>query len=393
MAHPRTPDSGPAAAPPPDRRSVLVVTVVHNPEDARIRYRQIDTLVQDGWRVTYAAPFSGFHQAVPADVLDAQSGGRLTHLDVVRARGRRRVSSWRAARRVVRRLATSHDVVLVHDPELLIATTGLRLQHLVWDVHEDPAAALQVKTWMPRPLRTPVAALWRRAEHMAERRHALLLAEYAYQDRFATPHVVVPNAVRPEATRAPLRPDHVVYLGTVTLARGCRTIVAAAAELRRRSKGAVVVEVIGGCPDAEAKRLLTEAQARGDLVWTGFLPSEVALGRVRGAIAGLCPLHDLPNYRSSMPTKVVEYCALGVPVITTPLPIAADLVTTSGAGVVVPFQDPIAVVDAVLDLRAHPEKAERMGDLGQAEINRSYDWATWSKQFVHALDEVGATRR
>ena len=38
----------------------LVVTVVHHPEDARIRHRQIDALLAAGWEVTYAAPFSGY---------------------------------------------------------------------------------------------------------------------------------------------------------------------------------------------------------------------------------------------------------------------------------------------------------------------------------------------
>ena len=40
--------------------SALVVTVVHNPEDARIRQRQINALIEAGWHVTYVAPFRGF---------------------------------------------------------------------------------------------------------------------------------------------------------------------------------------------------------------------------------------------------------------------------------------------------------------------------------------------
>ena len=61
--------------------------------------------------------------------------------------------------------------VLVHDPELVVAAAGLGMTNLVWDVHEDPAAALQVKSWMPRLLRRPVAAGWRWAERLVERRH------------------------------------------------------------------------------------------------------------------------------------------------------------------------------------------------------------------------------
>ena len=40
-----------------------------------------------------------------------------------------------------------------------------------------------------------------------------------------------------------------------------------------------------------------------------------------------------------MPTKVVEYMAHGVPVITTPLPLAVELVQNADCGFVVPFGD------------------------------------------------------
>jgi hypothetical protein len=40
-------------------RSVLVMTVVHNPSDSRIWFRQIDALLRSGWHVSYVAPFSG----------------------------------------------------------------------------------------------------------------------------------------------------------------------------------------------------------------------------------------------------------------------------------------------------------------------------------------------
>jgi hypothetical protein len=37
-----------------------VITVVHNPEDSRIRQRQIDALISAGWQVTRRAPFHAF---------------------------------------------------------------------------------------------------------------------------------------------------------------------------------------------------------------------------------------------------------------------------------------------------------------------------------------------
>ena len=147
----------------PDPPRALVVTVVHHPQDSRIRHREIAALLAAGWQVTYLAPFVGHDLPVPAP------DGGLTCIDLPRASGRDRIPAARAARAAVRRLAPEHDVVLVHDPELLPATAGLGLDHLVWDVHEDPAGALVVKDWLPGPLRRPVAGAWRLAERLVER--------------------------------------------------------------------------------------------------------------------------------------------------------------------------------------------------------------------------------
>jgi hypothetical protein len=62
---------------------------------------------------------------------------------------------------------------------------------------------------------------------------------------------------------------------------------------------------------------------------------EQALARVSGSPAELCLLRDRPNYRVSLSTKIVEHCALGVPVITTPLPLATELVRSENVGFVV----------------------------------------------------------
>src|SRR5699024_2699173 len=122
-------------------RSALVLTVVHHPDDSRVRHRQIAALLAAGWRVTYAAPWSGYDLDRPA------AGPGLTTVDLPRARGRRRYAALRAARRVLREQGPDHDVVLLHDPELLLATPGLDLPPVVWDVHEDTAAAIEVKGW------------------------------------------------------------------------------------------------------------------------------------------------------------------------------------------------------------------------------------------------------
>ena len=373
--------------------SALVVTVVHNPEDSRISQRQLKALIDAGWAVTYAAPFGAFGLEVPQSCPAVAGRGSFGCINVPRASGRRRFRAWRAARMIMRSLAQDHDVVLVHDPELVLAAAGLRVKNLIWDVHEDPAAALQVKSWMPALLRRPVAAVWRWAERVAERRHYLLLAEHAYQQRFRQWHPVVANSVLVPKVITPAGDERVSYLGTVTMSRGCDTMIEVGRELRRRTDGAVKLEVIGEAPDPEARQALQSATEAGHLSWLGFMRSEEALTRVSGSLAGLCLLRNLPNYRVSLSTKIVEYCALGVPVITTPLPLAVDLVRSEQIGFEVAWDDPSAVVDAILRLRAEPALRLQMGVNGHRVALREYDWNRLSTDFVRIMDGVAKRLR
>jgi glycosyltransferase involved in cell wall biosynthesis len=367
-------------------RSVLVMTVVHNPSDSRIWFRQIDALLRSGWHVSYVAPFSGFNQRPP--IGDARLPGSLTCFDIPRAVGRRRGRADRAARDMLKRLARHHDLVLVHDPELLMAAAGLRLRNLVWDVHEDPGAAVQVKEWVPKTLRPAAAALWRGAERKVERSHELLLAEFAYQERFRRSHPVVPNTVVVPAKTVPPGRDRIVYLGTVTEGRGCSLMIAVARALAALPDRPVRLEIIGEAPEQNSAAALQAAERKGILTWCGFLPSHAALARISGALAGLSLLDDLPNFHGSLPTKVVEYAALGIPVITTPLPLAEQVVRSTNSGLVVPWRDPEAVVCAVVALRDDPHRAALLGSNGHAMALEQYDWRTWSHRFIYEMDLI-----
>lgn len=366
----------------------LVVTVVHHPEDARIRHRQIAALLENGWEVTYAAPFTGYGLDLPP----APAG--LRQIDLPRALGRSRLTAQRAARKLVRSEAEQHHLVLLHDPELLLAVRGIDPRRVVWDVHEDTPAALAMKGWVPGPLRRPTRWAVRRVEAAAERRAHLLLAEDAYQQRFSRPHPVVPNTTRVPASTAPPDQPRVVYVGHLTRARGAHELVALGRLLHEHTGGRIRVELVGHA-DAETTALLSGSDA---VTWHGFLPHDRAMELVDGALAGLSLLHDQPNYRISQPTKVVEYLAHGVPVITTPLPRAAELVTATGAGVVVPFTPsgtaaPERVLQAILRLDADAEGRRRMGARGHAYAAARLDWSVRSGEFVSRLGSIAGAPR
>ncbi|MQA95642.1 MAG: glycosyltransferase [Streptosporangiales bacterium] len=351
---------------------ICVCTIVHHPEDARILHRQILALLEAGHEVTYIAPFRARNVTPWRDV---------TPVDVPRASGRRRIGALRAARREMAKHAAKADLLLIHDPELLLALPRRR-PPTVWDVHEDTAAALGTKSWLPRPLRSVLRPAVHAAEWWAQRRVRLLLAEHGYVDRFSGDHPVVPNTTYvPETPGRPPEDDRVVYLGQLSLARGAAELV----ELGRRlCPYGISVELIGAA-DADTRPLLRDAQREGAVRWYGFVPNDRALRMLEGATAGLSLLHDVPNYRHSLPTKVIEYMARGVPVITTPNPQAARIV--GGAGVVVPYEDGAAAAEAVLRLRDDQPLRSRMATVGHAVARRDFHWPEQASHFVKYLED------
>jgi glycosyltransferase involved in cell wall biosynthesis len=358
---------------------VVVCTVVHHPADARIYFRQIRALLDAGHHVTYIAPH---HLSDISDISDSSGGKLLTAVDIPRAVGRNRLGPLRAAKTAMAEHAPGGDLLLVHDPELLLVLPPKSERPpTVWDVHEDTAAALTTKAWLPDFLRPVAAGGVLTAEHLAERHLHLILAERGYNARFAGEHPVVPNTTYvPDTAAPPSGPRRVVYVGHISPDRGSAEM----AELGRLlAPHGIAVELIGPA-DAAAQ---ADIKAAGDAVhWHGFKPNEEALALADGALAGLSLLRDEKNFRHSMPTKVVEYMARGLPVITTPLPLAVDLVQNADCGFVVPFNDARAAADAVLKLDADPDLRVTMGARGHESAKSSLGWAADARAFVAQLE-------
>jgi glycosyltransferase involved in cell wall biosynthesis len=391
---------------------VVVCTVVHHPADARIFYREIRALLDAGHDVTYIAPHgepgqrpvqgqdqsqdfpersraSTGQQPETAPTAADRQLGILRTVTIPRAVGRRRLGALRAARAAMASQMAGADLLLVHDPELLLALPPRRHRPpTVWDVHEDTAAALTTKSWLPAWLRAVAAGGVHLAERLAERRLHLLLAEQGYGERFASTHPVVPNTtyVPPQAA-PPSGPRRVVYVGWLSPDRGSAEMVALG---RLLAPHGIAVELIGQA-DAAAR---AHIEAGREFVhWHGFVPNNEALRLVEGALAGLSLLQDEANFRHSLPTKVAEYMARGVPAISTPLPLAVQLVEAANGGFVVPFNDPRAAADAILKLDADPDLRVHMGLRAHDYAHAHLAWAPNAAAFVTELETWAAQGR
>jgi glycosyltransferase involved in cell wall biosynthesis len=340
---------------------LLVVTSVHPPDDPRIRERLIRSLEPD-FNITYATQQPG-----PSD----RAGIEWMPLD-----GGRRERRTEAGRLL---LSMEYDIAVVHDPELLpgaikAAKTG---RTVVFDLHEHLPAQISIRPSIPAALRPIAAKAAGRYLRRAEKHLDVTLAEAGYQDLFTDPHPVFPNFPRYEGLPAPRNdPDGpIVYVGDVTKIRGAATLIEAAGKMLA-SRPVLMV----GRRDAGFRSELTaRAEELGvDLEMTGWLPHPEAMRIVAEASVCVAPLHDVPNYRHSLPSKTLEYLALGVPVVASDLPGTREVIGRL-AGVVLIEPDSATALGSALD--------DVLGDPSIGEAARS-GASTVRERFVWPEDEV-----
>lgn len=338
------------------RPRLLVVTTVHQPDDARIRTKLIPTLSAE-WDVTYATRLPG-----PSDrhglTWIPLHGGRL---------GR-----WMSAARLMQ--MKRWRVVAIHDPELLPAAM-LRAwlgRATLFDLHEDLPAQIRHKDWLPAWLRGPCAWLAERVLRLAERSMAITLAESGYLRLFARPHPVLENFLSSHDLGAPLpaSPEpFLAYVGDITRQRGAFLAIEAAAG------AACSLVMIGRIAPPELEETLSAraTDAGVDLTLTGPLPHPEAMARIGPALAGLSPLLDVPNYHDSLPTKVLEYLALGLPVLASDLPGTRAVIGDLGGAVFVVPGDVTAWRQAGAMVVQDPElRARAQQDV--ARVRERFEW-------------------
>jgi len=302
------------------------------------------------------------------------------------------VRAWYDARRAVARL--EGDVVIVHDLELVPWIRARKNGRLVWDVHEDFVAMVSDTVWIPGPLRVVARGIVRVVEGLARRKCEIMLAEDAYRSRF--PHApVVPNTTWVDDQLIPCQvPDRVVYVGRLSFDRGVAEMI----EVGRRLKvtgGPKVILV--GSSDADCRSAIESAVRDGFVEWRGPLANPEALALARGSLVGLSLLRDQPNYVVSRPTKLLEYMAIGIPVISTPLPLARELLRSADCGVVTAAWCGEALVDEVVgavdDFASNDVRRFEEGRRAWEHVRAEWNWTADGPRFVDFLEYLAGKPR
>lgn len=122
-----------------------------------------------------------------------------------------------------------------------------------------------------------------------------------------------------------------------------------------------------------------EAQVRACAAWTrvtywGQQDRQGVRDVLSRSRIGLVTLHPTANYVESLPIKMFEYMAAGIPVIASDFPLWRGIITEAECGVCVDPMNPQDIALAIDALLEDPTKAQKMGENGQRAIQERFNW-------------------
>jgi glycosyltransferase involved in cell wall biosynthesis len=296
------------------------------------------------------------------------------------------------------------DVVIASSPTLFSALSAWIIARVkrvpfVLEVRDLwPEAIVDLGLMRPGPA---VRVLERLAQFLYRQAARVVVVTEAFAERIAATGVpraklaVIPNGAdtrlfSPRADGQPTRDALdldgrfvVAYVGSHGLSHGLGAVLDAAAE-----QPEVAFLLVGDGADRD--RLMSERDRRQlrNVLMRPSVPKEQVPGLYAAADACLVPLRDVPLFETFVPSKLFEVLAAGRPVIGAVRGEARDILTRSGAALLVEPERGDQLAQAVGRLRADPGLRAELGRRGRAFAEQHYDRDALARRYLDLLEDV-----
>lgn len=378
---------------------IVVLTTGHRPDDDRIYYKEIISLLTRYPRIDLVAP------VVKGEAYNLDAGVVLHPLRKRSGMVGRLLTAFAAAMKVIQ---LKPDICHFHDLDFVLMVPFVRLlgnAKIVYDVHEVYPESMLISTKIPRGFRRIIATVVNILEKGSARLCSLVItADTPNSESFektSVPTVTLFNYPRlslfePDNKRlTELRENYagrrvLIYQGTMGRDRGLFHMLDGMCILKESVPEALLLLV--GLNDDELRSKVDEQIRRNGLddsieIITWVPHADIAL-YIAMAEVGLAPLQPNPKFEKNIPIKIFEYMACGIPLLAADLRAVAHFITDSGAGVLYDSTDAGAFAQkAELILNDHRGR-ESMSQAGKNAITRSWNWAEMEKILLTAYKEL-----
>jgi glycosyltransferase involved in cell wall biosynthesis len=290
------------------------------------------------------------------------------------------------------------DVYQFHDPEMIPVGLWLKKQgkKVIYDVHEDVPRQILAKSWIPKSLRRMISYIFEKFENFASKRFdAVFTATPFINERFLKMKCNATNInnypliseLKHNRVQWTKKEKVVCYVGEITQVRGSKEMV--------KSIGLSEHKLLLGGKYApkQDRDMLMKLPGWDNVIELGFLSRKDVVATLSKSMGGLVILNPTINYIDSLPVKMFEYMAAGIPVISSNFPLWETIVNGNNCGITVDPLNPSEVAKAIDWVINNPIEAEKMGKNGLAAVEKKYNWKIEEAKMLHVYKSLGLINR
>jgi len=273
-----------------------------------------------------------------------------------------------------------------HDPELIFVGLFLRAlgKIVIYDVHEDVNADIPNKSYLI--FKSFLKVIYGFAENLAIRYgFHFVLAEKSYVPNYihkTRDFIIVQNFVplkELEPARVPYNEKSYSFalIGYLSARRGLPFIIEALAILKKKR---ILVKLICiGEINEGVNSILKQSkdwnEVKDNIEFLNYIPFPDCLLVIQNCLAGFALPENIMNHYYSYPTKMFEYLAMGLPVISSDFDLYKNVVEKYECGLTVNPESSSEIANAIEYLLEHPEKAKNFSENAKIAI-KNFDWET-----------------
>lgn len=189
-------------------------------------------------------------------------------------------------------------------------------------------------------------------------------------------------------SRGTCGPFTLVYGGNLGRAQQLGNLLEAAAILQQERPG-IRIRLYGNGVDERQLRVTALKLKLANVEFCDRLSAHEISSAFVNADALLLHLGDNPLFAITVPSKTQQYLAMGRPIVAAVNGEAAEILKESGAALVVPAADPIALARAIVEMADVPDARKRqMGRAGAAFYERHFSFSRAISRTVALLEDT-----
>ncbi len=345
------------------------LTSAHQDGDVRIFHKECVSLAKAGYDVS---------MIIPNTASRVEKGVNIISFQI--KKGSRMFRAIKAVNRVYKEaLKLNAHVYHLHDPELLRIALKLKRKGkiVIYDAHEDLPRQVLSKSYIPKIFRSLLSFFLEKYENArAKKLNGIICATPFIRARFEkinsnsidiNNYPILEGLSTMERTPDPKK-RIICYAGSITKVRGVLELVNSLPLANCR------LVLAGNLSDVKFKAELEKSPGWPFVDYKGFLDRKGIEDMYSIAHVGVVTLHPIVNYLDSLPVKMFEYMAAGLPVLASDFPLWKNIIQDTGAGVCVNPLSSEAISKELVKLLENTEWTSEMSKNGRKAVIEKYNW-------------------